>query len=871
MTSPDPFAWQGLFSIPPWGSTFHSPYAGQYGRRLDTAFLKAASLIPINSLGTDDGTTVTLNVANSTVSGYDFRNRRIVMAANNITITSCLFDEQKKVVGNPFSLFKPDGISGLLVDHCTFAGNKDATDFRNVFIDSRAGSITVQYCEAYCQNEDFLQFQEGSAYRNYIHEYGYGTNNHADAIQVYKQTGPITIAENYIDCRKPADATSVNCTSGIRLIGEQSNLNAIQVLNNVIWGNPSWYCLGLCGTDPYGAINCLLQGNWLQNTDDGSAVYPITTTGVRTNTTYINNANLSTGDGIVGTEDVPSITSVPTISWTKDGSPGSVYTVTPGSYVNCGAPSYQWYRVSKDGVTQTAILGATGMSYVSTSADVGCKIRVVEDSLVYQQSATTIGWVLAAPQVLWNVNNTAGTTNNASGIVTYGNNSTTVDGYGAIQATLTGAANGTYLQKTNLATDVPANLDVLAYCVILDTDPEYQTITGIDFRPGVGSTYYTGASRATTVHSTVGKYWHATSVQNIATFKDLGSSAIHGRLFLTSSSGTGAPYCAQPRLAAVVAKAGGIPTAVLTFDDGRFSIHDWVLPALSSRGLVANFFAPVSNLDGVSFMSLAQVKDLFNAGWGIGIDGMPDDSRCIDALDMVTVMAGIDTSWGVLAANGMDSPEKFHGCWPNGALRNAGTPVQLTGVTFNGTTTVTCASTAGVGNGINWKCAAYGMPRGTYIVSVTNSTTLVLSNAVTSTATVMSATNAGNAFYDNKLPSAFRSKGMRSMRQTNGGDMPTRFGLGERDMQVLGNSMSNSGGDNTAALMNARVETAKKNKTTTVSYAHNAVDTIVSGLDTLKTELSAHYDYLAGEVQAQRIQVLTMGQLFARDGFNAIP
>jgi hypothetical protein len=135
----------------------------------------------------------------------------------------------------------------------------------------------------------------------------------------------------------------------------------------------------------------------------------------------------------------------------------------------------------------------------------------------------------------------------------------------------------------------------------------------------------------------------------------------------------------------------------------------------------------------------------------------------------------------------------------------------------------------------------------------------------------MSATNAGNAFYDNKLPSAFRSKGMRSMRQTNGGDMPTRFGLGERDMQKLGNSMSNSGGDNTAALMNARVETAKKNKTTTVSYAHNAVDTIVSGLDTLKTELSAHYDYLAGEVQAQRIQVLTMGQLFARDGFNAIP
>ena len=37
-----------------------------------------------------------------------------------------------------------------------------------------------------------------------------------------------------------------------------------------------------------------------------------------------------------------------------------------------------------------------------------------------------------------------------------------------------------------------------------------------------------------------------------------------------------------------------------------------------------------------------------------------------------------------------------------------------------------------------------------------------------------------------------------------------------------------------------------------------------------KSSGSADATFL-GEVQAQRIQVLTMGQLFARDGFNAIP
>ena len=83
--------------------------------------------------------------------------------------------------------------------------------------------------------------------------------------------------------------------------------------------------------------------------------------------------------------------------------------------------------------------------------------------------------------------------------------------------------------------------------------------------------------------------------------------------------------------------------------------------------------------------------------------------------------------------------------------------------------------------------------------------------------------------------------------------------------------MPNSGGNGTAALMNALVDSAILSKCTAVAYGHNAVDTIASGLDDLKTELSAHFDYVAAQKQAGNIAVLTISQWWARDGGSSVP
>jgi hypothetical protein len=135
----------------------------------------------------------------------------------------------------------------------------------------------------------------------------------------------------------------------------------------------------------------------------------------------------------------------------------------------------------------------------------------------------------------------------------------------------------------------------------------------------------------------------------------------------------------------------------------------------------------------------------------------------------------------------------------------------------------------------------------------------------------MSFTVTSSAFYSGKLQDALKTKGMRLGRGTNNGNFPSRFGLFDQGLVLPGNSMSSTGGNGTAALMNAVVDACKTNKVTAIAYGHNAVDTIVSGLDTLKTELSAHFDYIAGEVQAQRLQVLSMSQLWARDGGSSMP
>jgi len=556
----------------------------------------------------------------------------------------------------------------------------------------------------------------------------------------------------------------------------------------------------------------------------------------------------------------------PVLARSGDGSVGTTYTVTPGTWPS-GTVTHLF---TADGVD---IPGSTANTYVATTNETNKTIGVRETNGSGSVTVTAYGPVLPAPILLWDFDTLTGTTNNGSTSVLYSVDTVNkIQGTGSIKATFTGLTNGPYIQKTNVITAIPADLGVVALGVSLDTVPEYQNISSVDVRLGQGGTYYTQSgvtARTTTVNATMGLLWHSFPVSQVPTLSGLPSGAIDVRVLTSSSGGTAAPYAATPRLEVVVAKADGIPTYVMTWDDGRQSIKDWILPQLAMRGLVSTLYWPPANAGTSVFMPTPDVKSLFDAGWDICIDGMPDDTSIITQPDMATVLAGVDSQWAALAAAGMTSDARFHMCYPNGNSRVVGTVTQVASATSDGGPTVLIADTTGITTG--QVAASYLAPPGLTVLSVVANTSVTLSGNVTAGTKPMSFTVTSSPFYTGKVQAALKAKGIRTIRSTNNGTIHTRFGFGDQGLFLPGNSMSSTGGNSTAAQMRTVLDAIKLNKTTAYTYGHAAVDSITSGLDTLKTELAIHFDEVAAEVQAQRIVNSTPSKVWARDGYSTVP
>ena len=104
--------------------------------------------------------------------------------------------------------------------------------------------------------------------------------------------------------------------------------------------------------------------------------------------------------GVVqATGTAPKNTSPPTISGTPQ--EGSTLTVSPGSWTGSPAPSlsYQWERCVGTGGGCTAISGATGTTYVATSADVAhtLLVQVTAKNATGTSTANTSETSLIAP------------------------------------------------------------------------------------------------------------------------------------------------------------------------------------------------------------------------------------------------------------------------------------------------------------------------------------------------------------------------------------------------------------------------------------------------------------------------------------------
>jgi serralysin len=185
------------------------------------------------------GASITYNAANNTVyvtgnnlvvSGYDFSGTTLVVNGNNVTVQNSKFDS----TFGWYALTQTKGFNGLVVDHNTFDGLKIDKEYAR-FINSGEGQITITYNEFKNAQTDVVELTSGVVDHNYFNGTGYQTGAHADAIWVYKTTGPVSITNNFVDSRQPADApTAPNNT--VQIVNKFGEVHDVTVTRNVLLG-----------------------------------------------------------------------------------------------------------------------------------------------------------------------------------------------------------------------------------------------------------------------------------------------------------------------------------------------------------------------------------------------------------------------------------------------------------------------------------------------------------------------------------------------------------------------------------------------------------------------------------------------------------
>lgn len=68
-----------------------------------------------------------------------------------------------------------------------------------------------------------------------------------------------------------------------------------------------------------------------------------------------------------------------------------------------------------------------------------------------------------------------------------------------------------------------------------------------------------------------------------------------------------------------VGGAARVPLVCIGFDSGYDKVYDWAYPALKANGLIGNVYAMPSSVGANGRMTLEKYKELYDAGWDIGL------------------------------------------------------------------------------------------------------------------------------------------------------------------------------------------------------------------------------------------------------------
>jgi hypothetical protein len=162
-----------------------------------------------------------------------------------------------------------------------------------------------------------------------------------------------------------------------------------------------------------------------------------------------------------------------------------------------------------------------------------------------------------------------------------------------------------------------------------------------------------------------GGRWIATHINEWPTVRDAGVGTLRVRELMAPTS----PFSAQSRFDALYYNAKGRPTVVLTFDDVRTETYDTAFPLMQARGLKGTCYVPSAEVGATDKMTLAELQELYAAGWDMACDST-DDSPFTGMASTAAALTDVQTVRTYLETNSMPRA-KNHFCWPNGTWSEA--------------------------------------------------------------------------------------------------------------------------------------------------------------------------------------------------------
>ncbi len=372
-------------------------------------------------------------------------------------------------------------------------------------------------------------------------------------------------------------------------------------------------------------------------------------------------------------------------------------------------------------------------------------------------------------------------------------------------------------------------------------------------------------------HTVNGLGWRYVSAQTLI---DNGFQEGDQISLVIKNSGS-APYSAYTGWGKLLKRAQGIPTLVLTFDDG--GLGPWnQLQYAQDKGIKGTIFYPWLYEGRNTKMSVAQLRDLKDAGWDIELNGTGDDVSItsLESADAAVEHLVSGREW--LAENGLNDYARFF-AYPNGAYDKRAEPITRYGVQGEvGSEVISLSSVSGVEVGMLAEGRSF--PKGTRVVSVdSKNNTITLDQpsldygrggeSISEPNSYISFYDDSAEFFTGRLQQKLKKAGFKVGRTTRPNTMYSRYCVGDYGLVAPARGSSISKGDDTLARVESWIEDPQKAGTTTLIYFHD----ITGSQDGINTSIDTYHmwlDKLAEARDAGKIQILTMSEWWERDCAN---